>query len=103
MRVYKQTFSYKFRPVRLPGKTPYGPFEIELGEIEGRQKYSLLSPEEYDVMDEKPRSLEDYIFIEIILGSYLMVEQITTFLNLRNVDLKVQGTISLVIVICMDI
>lgn len=53
VRVYKQTFPYKFRPVRLPGKTPYGPFEIELGEIEGRQKYSLLSPAEYATMDEK--------------------------------------------------
>lgn len=53
IRVYKQTFPYKFRPIRLPGKTPYGPFKIELGEIEGRQKYSLLSPEEYDAMDEK--------------------------------------------------
>lgn len=53
VRVYKQIFPYQFRPVRLPGKTPYGPFEIELGEIEGRQKYSLLPPEEYAIMDEK--------------------------------------------------
>lgn len=53
VRVYKQTYPYKFRPIRLPGKTPYGPFKIELGEIEGRQKYSLLSPEEYEAMNTK--------------------------------------------------
>ncbi len=53
VRVYKQTFTHKFRPVRVPGKTPYGPFDIELGTIEGRSKYSLLSPDEYDAMDRK--------------------------------------------------
>lgn len=53
VRVYKQIFPYTFRPIRLPGKTPYGTFNLELGTIEGRPKYSLLSPEEYQQMDDK--------------------------------------------------
>lgn len=53
VRVYKQTFPYTFRPIRLPGKTPYGSFSLELGTIEGRQKYSLLSSEEFQQMNDK--------------------------------------------------
>ena len=53
VRVYRKTFEYTFRPVRLPGKTPYGPFNLELGVIEGSQSNSLLSPEAYAIMDGK--------------------------------------------------
>jgi len=53
VRVYKKTYEYSFRPVRLPGKTPYGPFNIELGVIEGQQGNSMLSPEAYAIMDGK--------------------------------------------------
>ncbi|MCI1779220.1 MAG: ATP-binding protein [Bacteroidales bacterium] len=53
VRVYNQIESYKFKPVRKPGKTPYGPFEIELGIIEGEKKSSKLSAEQYDYMNKK--------------------------------------------------
>lgn len=53
VRVYRKSFEYSFRPVRLPGKTPYGPFNIELGVIEGQQTNSMLSPEAYAIMDGK--------------------------------------------------
>lgn len=53
VRVYRKTFEYTFRPVRLPGKTPYGPFNLELGVIEGSQSNSLLTPEAYGIMDGK--------------------------------------------------
>lgn len=53
VRVYKKTYEYTFRPVRLPGKTPYGPFNLELGVIEGQQSNSMLTPEAYTVMDGK--------------------------------------------------
>ncbi len=53
VRVFNQTVPYSYRPVRLPGKTPYGAFDLELGEMEGAQKSSLLGPEEYDAMTTK--------------------------------------------------
>ena len=53
VRVYRKTYEYSFRPVRLPGKTPYGPFNMELGVIEGQQGNSMLSPDAYAVMDGK--------------------------------------------------
>lgn len=53
VRVYRKTFEYSFRPVRLPGKTPYGPFNLELGVIEGLQSNSMLTPEAYAIMDGK--------------------------------------------------
>ena len=53
IRVFNQTVAYSFRPVRLPGKTPYGPFDLELGEMEGQPKSSLLGPEEYAAMANK--------------------------------------------------
>lgn len=53
VRVFNQTVTYSFRPVRLPGKTPYGAFDIELGEMEGASRSSLLGPEEYEAMSTK--------------------------------------------------
>lgn len=53
VRVFKEIFPYKFRPLRIPGKTPYGPFTLELAGIEGQTKSSLLSPEEYARMEER--------------------------------------------------
>lgn len=53
VRVYKKTYNYSFRPIRVPGKTPYGPFELELGVLEAHQKNSLLNPEAYSVLDTK--------------------------------------------------
>lgn len=53
VRVFNQTVPYTYRPVRLPGKTPYGTFDLELGEMEGQAKYSLLCPEEYSAITNK--------------------------------------------------
>lgn len=53
VRVFNQTVPYSYRPVRLPGKTPYGAFDLELGEMEGASKSSLLGPEEYETMSQK--------------------------------------------------
>ena len=53
VRVFNQTVPYTYRPVRLPGKTPYGAFDLELGEMEGQAKYSLLCPEEYSAITNK--------------------------------------------------
>ena len=53
VRVFNQTVSYTYRPVRLPGKTPYGAFDLELGEMEGAPRSSLLGPEEYEAMSKK--------------------------------------------------
>lgn len=53
VRVFNQTVPYSYRPVRLPGKTPYGAFDLELGEMEGQSKSSLLGPEEYAAITNK--------------------------------------------------
>lgn len=53
VRVYKETFEYSFHPIRIPGKTPYGPFDLELGVIEGSQTNSLLNSEAYGLLDGK--------------------------------------------------
>ena len=50
VRVFNKTVPYSYRPVRQPGKTPYGAFDLELGEMEGQSKSSLLSPEEFEAM-----------------------------------------------------
>lgn len=53
IRVYNQNIDYKFRPVRIPGSTPYGAFDIELGVIERQSKSSLLNNDEYSQMRNK--------------------------------------------------
>ena len=53
IRVFEQTYSYSFRPIRKPGKTPYGPLELELGQMEGVSKASILSEEQYDFITSK--------------------------------------------------
>ncbi len=53
VRVFNQTKSHQFKPIRQPGETPYGPFDIELGVIEGTKKSSKLSEEQYSVLDKK--------------------------------------------------
>jgi len=53
VRVFQQRFQHTFRPIRKPGKTPYGPFEIELSFNEGERKSSILTPEQYDYIDRK--------------------------------------------------
>ena len=41
------------KPVRQPGQTPYGEFEIELGVMEGKAVNSQLSKEQYDYLNRK--------------------------------------------------
>lgn len=53
LRIFKNRFKYSFRPNRPPGFTPYGPFKIEWGSFEGEKKNSLLSEEEFDIIDNK--------------------------------------------------
>lgn len=53
VRVFNQTKSYQFKPIRQPGITPYGPFELELGVIEGRKLFSKLSEEQYNLLEKK--------------------------------------------------
>lgn len=53
VRVYNQIQTYSFKPVRQPGETPYGPFEIELGVVEGTKKSSKLTEEQYNYLEKK--------------------------------------------------
>lgn len=53
VRVFNENFDYKFRPVRLPGKTPYGALDLELGVLEGTPNSSKLVPEVYQRMSGK--------------------------------------------------
>ena len=48
LRIYKEKFKYQFRPNRPPGKTPYGPFKIEWGSLEGNKQSSLLNEVQYN-------------------------------------------------------
>lgn len=52
VRVFEETYEIEYRPVRKPGKTPYGPFNFELGYMEGTPGSSMLSPEEYTRLEE---------------------------------------------------
>ena len=53
VRVFNESFDYKFRPVRLPGRTPYGVLSLELGVLEGTPNSSKLVPEVYQRMSGK--------------------------------------------------
>lgn len=53
VRVFNQIFQHAFKPIRPPGKTPYGPFNIELSFNEGTPKNSKLSPEQWDYIGKK--------------------------------------------------
>lgn len=53
VRVYDQNFDYRFHPIRVPGITPYGCFDIELGVQERKAKTSLMNIDEYTQLREK--------------------------------------------------
>ncbi|MEX1013742.1 MAG: ATP-binding protein [Candidatus Paceibacterota bacterium] len=57
LRVFGQIFKHTFKPNRPPGKTPYGPFEIEWGSVEGEPKNTTLTEEQYRAINEKLRVL----------------------------------------------
>lgn len=63
VRVFDQIFKHTFKPIRSPGPTAYGPFETEIGILEGEQKSSKLSPEQYLNLDKRTRDFGGlYIF-----------------------------------------
>ena len=53
VRVFSQIQSYQFKPIRQPGKTPYGSFKLELGVLEGNKRNSKLSEEQFDCLSKK--------------------------------------------------
>jgi len=56
VRVYDKIVKHTFKPTRKPGNTPYGPFEIELGVLEGNLKSSKLTEEMYRDLDKRTAS-----------------------------------------------
>jgi len=57
LRIFGKRFKYNFKPNRPPGKTPYGPFSIEWGSVEGAQTSSTLNPEQYRYINDKLKVL----------------------------------------------
>lgn len=53
VRVFNQIIQHTFKPIRPPGKTPYGPFNIELSFNEGTPKNSKLSAEQWEYIGKK--------------------------------------------------
>ena len=53
IKVFNEIFKYDFKRPQAPGKTLYGPIQIGLGVVEGRQNSSMLSAEKYFEMDQK--------------------------------------------------
>ncbi|MFL0164760.1 ATP-binding protein [Candidatus Clostridium helianthi] len=53
VKVYNKITKHSFRPTRSPGKTPYGPFEICFGFLEGEKKKSILVEEKWEEYQKK--------------------------------------------------
>lgn len=53
VQVYNQRFKHTFRARRPPGKTPYGPFKIEFGFIEGDAKNANMPRAKWNVLKSK--------------------------------------------------
>ena len=49
-KVFDKIVNHTFRPIRRPGPTPYGPFKIEFGFMEGDAKNSKLPREQWDII-----------------------------------------------------
>ncbi len=62
LRVFDTRFKYSFKPNRPPGKTPYGPFSIEWGSLEGAERNSTLNPEQFRHINSK---------LEVLGGLYI--------------------------------
>lgn len=52
-KVFDIIVTHTFRPIRRPGPTPYGPFKIEFGFMEGEAKSSKLPREQWDIYKKK--------------------------------------------------
>ncbi len=57
IKVFNKREKYIFKPNRPPGHTPYGPFKIEWGSLEGNKSSSLLNDEQYKNVNEKLKTL----------------------------------------------
>lgn len=53
IQVFNRRTKHTFRPRRSPGKTPYGPFKMEFGFMEGDAKNSKLPREQWDAIMKK--------------------------------------------------
>ncbi|CAD0001627.1 ATP-binding protein [Flavobacterium salmonis] len=53
IKVFNIREKYTFKPNRPPGKTPYGPFSIQWGSLEGELKSSTLNQEQYGIINGK--------------------------------------------------
>ncbi len=53
IQVFNQIIQHTFHPRRPPGATPYGPFKIEFGFMEGDPKNSKLAREQWDAIMKK--------------------------------------------------
>lgn len=53
LKIFNEILDHRFRPVRPPGITPYGPLEFEFGFIEGEAKSSILPREQWDAIYKK--------------------------------------------------
>ncbi len=47
IRIYTKTINYEFKPNRPPGKSPYGPFDIKVGYIPGKED-TILPDDQFD-------------------------------------------------------
>lgn len=52
-KVFNTIVKHTFHPRRPPGPTPYGPFKIEFGFMEGESKNSKLPREQWDIIKKK--------------------------------------------------
>ncbi|MGE5343923.1 MAG: ATP-binding protein [Candidatus Omnitrophota bacterium] len=53
LKVYNTRIKHTYRPRRAPGNTPYGPFKIKFGVVEGVEKSSKLSSEQWRAINTK--------------------------------------------------
>ncbi len=53
LQVFNTIIPHTYRPRRAPGETPYGPFKIKFGVIEGLDRSSKLSSEQWQTMNKK--------------------------------------------------
>ncbi|MDR8391409.1 ATP-binding protein [Aliifodinibius sp. S!AR15-10] len=53
VKIYNQSIEHQFRANRPPGGTPYGPFELKFGYVEGVKSKSSLNNEQYRSIRDK--------------------------------------------------
>lgn len=53
VKIYNKVVKHTFRPTRAPGETPYGPFELSFGFLEGTKAKSILTEERWEYLYNK--------------------------------------------------